>query len=107
MDTDSIALITFALIALGAVFAFIFVFGGPQIDTTGQVSNYQKLGTSTYKELTADEACATGINCDDGLPGIPTGYYDEVRELYGCRCQTSNRAWNYQEPFYRSKYRFG
>jgi hypothetical protein len=98
---NNTVLIVFALVALAAVFAFIFVFAGK--GTTGEISNYQKIGTSTYRVLTAEQACATSIHCNDGLPGIPTGVYDELRGLYECRCQTSDLS----TTFWRSRYRPG
>lgn len=101
MNKKANALIIFALVALCAIFAFIFVFAGAP--TTGQISNYQKIGTSTYKVLTPEQACATSIHCNDGLPGVPTGNYDELRGLYECRCKTSDQS----ITFWRSKYRPG
>jgi len=98
---NNTALIVFALVALCAVFAFIFIFAGR--GATGEISNYQKIGVSTYKVLTAEQACATSIHCEDGLPGVPTGVYDKLRGLYECKCQTSDKS----TTFWRSKYRPG
>lgn len=97
MNEESIGLVIFALIALGAVFAFILVLGGPE--KTGNLAATQKIGTSWFKFRNAYEACAVA-HCNDGLPGIPTGNYDPVRELYECRCQTSDPSFT----FYRSAY---
>jgi len=88
MNEESVGLIIFALIALGAVFAFIFVLGGPE--ATGQLAGTQKLGTSTFEYRDAVLACSRGTHCSDGLPGIPTGLYDPIKELYQCRCSTSD-----------------
>jgi hypothetical protein len=98
MNQDSIGLIIFALIALGAVFAFIIVLGGPE--STGQVSGTQKIGTSWFKYRDAYEACSSGTHCSDGLPGVPTGKYDPVLEIYECTCQTSDPSF----VFWRSEY---
>jgi hypothetical protein len=98
MNQDSLGLIIFALIALGAVFAFIFVFGGPA--ETGALSGTQKIGTSWYKVKDAYQACGSGSHCSDGLPGLPTGNYDQVAELFECKCQTKDPAF----VFYRSKF---
>jgi len=97
MNEQSTGLIIFALIALSAVFAFIIVFGGPEPSATGQAGT--KLGTSWFKYRGAFQACSVA-HCSDGLPGMPTGNYDEVRELYECRCQTSDPTF----LFYRSAY---
>ncbi len=102
MDEGSVGLIIFALIALGAVFAFILVFGGPPADT-GYVSGSQLPAVSWFKVRDAYEACDHGSQCEDGLPGIPTGNYDDLRELYECRCQTSNPSF----LFWRSSYSWG
>ena len=102
MNAESIGLVIFALIALGAVFAFIVVFGGPP-DTTGYLSGEQKPGTSWYKTRDEFEACARGAHCSDGMPGIPTGNYDTLRELYECKCQTSEPSFT----FWRSAYQWG
>jgi len=98
MNQESIGLIIFALIALGAVFAFIIVFGGPS--DTGMLSGTQKIGTSTLKNRDAFQACSAGTNCIDGLPGIPTGGWDNTLQLYQCRCQVSEPSF----IFYRSAY---
>lgn len=98
MNQNSIGLIIFAFIALGAVFAFILVFGGPE--NTGNTTHTQKIGTSTYKFRNAWAACSAGTNCNDGLTGIPTGGWDPTLMVYQCRCQTSNPPF----IFYRSQY---
>lgn len=97
MDERSIGLIIFAFTALAAVFAFILVLGGPEPSTTGQAG--AKIGTSTFKYRDSYQACSVA-HCSDGLPGMPTGNYDEIRELYECRCQTSDPTF----LFYRSAY---
>lgn len=97
MASDSAELILFALVALAAVFAFIIVLGGPS--QTGQLAGSQKTPVSSWDIRNAYEACASSM-CEDGLPGIPTGYYDHVRNLYECQCQTSNPSF----VFYRSPY---
>ncbi len=102
MNSESVGLVIFALIALSAVFAFILVLGGPP-DTTGQLSGEQKIGTSWYKVRDAFQACSSGTHCNDGLPGIPTGNYDTMRELFECKCQTSNPSFT----FWRSAYSWG
>jgi len=102
MNEQSAGLIIFALIALGAVFAFILVFGGPPADT-GYVSGTQKVAVSWYKVRDAVDACSRGTHCNDGLPGVPTGNYDDLRELYECRCQTSDPGF----LFWRSAYSWG
>jgi len=99
MNEGSLGLIIFALIALGAVFAFIIVFGGPP-ETTGDLAHSQKIGTSWYKYRDSYMACASGTHCEDGLPGTPTGGYDPTLEIFQCRCQTSNPTF----MFYRSRY---
>lgn len=99
MNEQSVGLILFALIALGAVFAFIIVFGGPP-DTTGNLAASQKIGTNWYKYRNPFDACSSGTNCEDGLPGIPTGGYDTTLQIYQCRCQTSDPTF----VFYRSQY---
>ncbi len=101
MNQESLGLIIFALIALGAVFAFIIVLGGPE--PTGQLSGTQKIGTSWYKFKLAEQACAADTHCQDGLPGLPTGNYDPIRGLYECKCQTSDPAFT----FWRSEYSWG
>ncbi len=101
MNEESLGLVIFALVALGAVFAFIFVLGGPE--PTGQVAGTQKLGTSWYDYRTATKACAVGVNCEDGLPGVPTGNWDPMRYLYECRCQTSDPTFT----FWRSQFSWG
>ena len=98
MKLENIALIIFALVALGAVFAFIFTFRG---SPTGEVSIYQRMGTSSYTYLDAVDACKTSINCRDGLPGVPTGVVDEYRGLYECRCVSSDKS----TTFWRSPFR--
>ncbi|MBI4146396.1 hypothetical protein HY489_03605 [Candidatus Woesearchaeota archaeon] len=98
MNNESIGLIIFAFTALAAVFAFILVLGGPE--PTAKVSGTQKLGTSTFNFRDAAEACSKGTNCEDGLPGIPTGRYDELREVYECHCQTSDPSFT----FYRARW---
>lgn len=101
---DSTGLIIFAFVALAAVFAFIIVLGGPELDkVTGKLSGEQKIGTSWFKERDAAQACSRGIHCSDGLPGIPTGGYDEAMELFECRCQTSDPSF----VFYRGRYQPG
>jgi len=97
MNKDSLGLIIFSFIALSAVFAFILVFGGPE--KTGELSGSQKIGTSWYKYRDAYTSCGSS-QCDDGLPGIPTGNYAPAENLYECRCQTSNPAF----VFWRSPY---
>lgn len=99
MNEGSVGLIIFALVALGAVFAFILVFGGPP-DTTGNLAGGQKVGTSWYKYRDSFEACSAGTHCSDGLPGIPTGGYDPTLQVFQCRCQTSDPTF----VFYRSAY---
>ena len=89
MNNQSIGLIIFSLIALSAVFAFILVFGGPP-NATGDLSGSQKIGTTSFKYRDAFSACASGTQCSDGLPGIPTGRYEEIGNKYECRCQTSD-----------------
>ena len=98
MNSDSLGLIIFAFIALGAVFAFILVFGGPQ--ETGALSGTQKIGTSWFKVRDSYQACSSGSHCSDGLPGMPTGNYDPITELFECRCQTRDPTF----VFYRSKF---
>ncbi len=101
MNEESIGLIIFALAALAAVFAFILVLGGPE--HTGQLSGTQRLGTSYFKYRDAMQSCATPVNCEDGLPGIPTGEWVPDHNLYKCRCQTSDPTFE----FWRSPYRPG
>ena len=98
MNEKNLGLIIFALTALAAVFAFILVLGGPE--TTGQLSGTQKIGTSWYKVRYTYSACSAGTHCKDGLPGVPTGFYDPVFELFECRCQTSDPTFT----FWRSAY---
>lgn len=98
MNEESIGIIIFAFIALCAVFAFIFVLGGPE--ETGALSGEQKIATSWFKVRDSYQACGTGTYCRDGLPAIPTGNYDPITELFECRCQTKNPT----SVFYRSKY---
>lgn len=101
---DSSALIIFAFVALAAVFAFIIVMGGPAVDeVTGKVAGTNKIGTSWFKERDAALACSRGTHCEDGLPAIPTGRYDEAREVWECICQTTNQNF----PMYRGKYQPG
>lgn len=94
MNVKDISLFIFALVAISAVFAFILVLGD---GITGQAGS--KIGTSTFKQRDAFQACSIS-SCDDGLGGIPTGNYDPVRELYECRCKVSNPSFR----FYRSQY---
>ena len=101
MNQDSIALIIFAFIALGAVFAFIFVLGGPQ--PTGDLAGSNKLGTSWFKTRDAYSACSHGTFCRDGLAPEPTGEYDPLMELYHCRCMGNNDM-NPDIDFWRSAY---
>ena len=98
MNEESIAIIIFALIALGAVFAFIIVLGGPE--QTGALAGTQKIGTSWFNVREAYTACGSGTHCEDGLPGLPTGNYDPVTELFECKCQTYDPSFT----FYRSKF---
>jgi hypothetical protein len=98
MNEESLGIIIFALIALGAVFAFIFVLGGPE--QTGAVAGSSKLGTSWFRVDDAFSACDKGSHCSDGLAALPTGNYDPVTELFECKCQTSDHSFT----FYRSKY---
>jgi len=101
---DSTGLIIFAFVALAAVFAFIIVLGGmPAKDATGQLSGEQKIGASWFTYRDAALACSRGTHCSDGLPAIPTGRYDEARELYECICQTSDPTF----VMYRGKYQVG
>jgi len=97
MNEENVGLIIFAFIALSAVFAFILVLGSIDPTPTGQAG--AKIGTSTFKVRDAYQACSVA-HCNDGLPGMPTGNYDPVRELYECRCQTSDPTF----LFYRSAY---
>ena len=60
MNQDTLGLIIFAFCALAAVYAFIFVLGGPEAEKTGQIA------TSTYQFRTAESACRA-IECEDGL----------------------------------------
>jgi hypothetical protein len=99
MNEESLGIIIFALIALGAVFAFLFVLGGPQAETTGQLAGSQKIGTSWYKYRDAFAACAHA-HCSDGLPAIPTGEWDRFIGAYQCVCQTSDP----NLEMYRSRY---
>lgn len=89
MNNDSWGLILFAFVALAAVFSFILVLGGPD-EATGKATQTAKIGTSGFQWRDAKLACGRGTHCEDGLPGIPTGNYDPVRELYECRCPSSN-----------------
>jgi len=97
MNHDTLGLIVFAFCALAAVYAFIFVLGGPEAEKTGQLFGIKP--TSSFESRGAEAACRA-IECEDGLDGIPTGRYDPVRELYECRCKTSNQ----NSLFYRSAY---
>ena len=109
MNEESTGLIIFALIALAAVFAFIFILGGPEPETTGRLAGSQKLGTSNYIYRDAATACSKGFHCNDGMPGVPTGVYNEFIGAYQCRCQTADRSvgWPANQGwwFYRSKFR--
>ena len=96
MNQDTIGLVIFALTALGAVYAFIFVLGGPA--ATGQFS--AEPAVSYFQQRTAEAACANAHDCHDGLAGVPTGVFDAERELYECKCQKSNPHFT----FYRSRY---
>lgn len=98
MNHDTLGLIVFAITALGAVYAFIFVLGGePQATGDAVVGEIVPASSTHYRS--AERACKY-LNCDDGLSGVPTGRYDAARELYECKCQTSNPA----SLFYRSRY---
>ncbi len=98
MNEQSLGLVIFALTALGAVLAFIFVFGGPE--KTAALAGSQKIGTSWFNVRDAFEACGSGTHCNDGLPALPTGNYDSVKELFECKCQTSDQGF----LMYRSKF---
>ncbi len=98
MNSETVGLTIFALIALSAVFAFILVLGGPE--STGQLSGEQKIGTSWYKVEDAWGSCAKGSFCNDGMPAVPTGNFDTRRGLYECKCQTKSPSWT----FWRSPY---
>jgi len=108
MNEQSTGLIIFALIALAAVFAFIFVLGGPESEKTGQLAGTQKIGTSYFKYRTAEEACSKATNCQVGLPAVPTGRFDPYIGAYECRCVTALRetGWRSDQNFYfwRSPY---
>ncbi len=89
-NNDNWGLIIFAFVALAAVFAFILVLGGPpDPQSTGNLAGSQRPATSDFEYRTGQKACAHA-NCNDGLPAVPTGNYDRVRELYECVCQTSD-----------------
>ena len=95
MNQQGIGLIIFAFTALGAVLAFIFVFGGPEEDAAWSGASVHSL-----KERDAYEACSTGTYCDDNLPGIPTGEYDPANRHFQCTCQTSDPPFT----FWRARY---
>ena len=97
LNEETLGLIIFAITALGAVYAFIFVLGGPQ-SATGQVIG-ELASVSNFQIREAERACRP-LMCSDGFPGIPTGKYDAKRELYECKCLKSEQA----RTFYRSRY---
>ena len=106
MNEESTGLIIFALIALAAVFAFIFILGGPE--KTGQLAGTQKIGTSYFKYRDAAEACSKGTHCQVGLDAIPTGVFDPYINAYQCRCPTADRSFEWRQDqnfyFWRSAY---
>ncbi len=106
MNSENVGLILFAIIALGAVIAFLLVIGGPT--ATGNISKYQKIGTSGFSERDAVDACHRGFSCNDGQGAVPTGRYDEVGNLYECVCQmySYNSFYKTDDPitYWRSAY---
>lgn len=103
MNNETTGLIIFALIALTAVFAFIYVIGPP----TGEYMS--GIGTSTYKMRDAFEACARGSNCNNRVNAVPIGY-DELTQTVICECPTPPiGAWRERNPFtfQRSLYQWG
>ena len=102
MNTESTGLVIFALIALGAVFAFILVIGPP----TGEYSS--GIGTSTYKMRDAFVACAKGTHCPRRMQPYPIGWDDLTQTVY-CECPEPAGAYRDYEPmtFRRSLYQPG
>jgi len=101
MNNQNISLLIFAFIALGAVFAFIIILGGPEMDkVTGQVAsskfyqtttryyNQNPNAITTYNLVDARKACSRST-CRNGLSPTPTGYFDPVAGLFECYCYTT------------------
>lgn len=100
-NQQNISLLIFAIIALAAVFAFIIILGGPQLDNvTGQVASSKFYATTmryynqnpnaitTYSLVDAQKACSRST-CRNGLSPTPTGRFDPVAGLYECYCYTT------------------
>lgn len=102
MNTESTGLIIFALIALGAVFAFLLVIGPP----TGEAA--AGIGTSTYKMRDAFEACARGSDCPRRMQPYPIAY-DELTQTVWCECPTPAGSYvpRHEFLFRRSLYQWG
>lgn len=80
MSIKNIGLIVFALVALAAVFSFIFVLGGAK--STGAAAASQLYGVSpAFKD--ARDACATLSPCPNKVPGVPIGFYDSAGNWLG------------------------
>lgn len=101
MNNQNISLIIFAFTALAAVFAFIIILGGPEMDkVTGQVAsskfyqttmryyNQNPNAVTTYNLVDAQKACSR-TTCRDGRSPTPTGRLDPVAGLYECYCYTT------------------
>ncbi|MBW3018901.1 hypothetical protein KY329_01820 [Candidatus Woesearchaeota archaeon] len=83
MNTSSIGLVIFAIIALTAVFSFIIVMGPPTGD-------YNKgIGTSTWTIESAYRACNREVNCNGGMAAQAIGY-DAISNIVICECAPSN-----------------
>jgi hypothetical protein len=91
MNTEGIGLVIFALIALGAVFAFILVIGPP----TGE---YSGIGTSTMKIRDAFEACNRGSNCPHRMKPYPI-HWDDYSQTVVCQCPAQTGGYRPYEPF--------
>ena len=91
MNQETIGLIVFAFCALAAVYAFIFVLGGPVADETSGAAV-----TSVFQRQTGEEACRA-THCNNGLPGVPISF-DTQHELYECFCKGNGMS------YYRSVY---
>lgn len=85
MNTESLGLVIFAIIALGSVLAFILVIGPPE--NTGQYA--AGIGTSTYRIEEAYRACNRAVWCNGGMAAVPIEY-DPLRNLVMCECAPTN-----------------
>jgi hypothetical protein len=83
MNSSSLGLVIFALIALTAVFSFIIVMGPP----SGKYA--AGIGTSTWTIESAYRSCNRAVNCNGGMAAQVIGY-DAISNLVICECVATN-----------------